>query len=96
MKKTLKTFLVSIIAVLIIGGVGFAVGATWSGSEDVEVIESYLDAIDNLLDNKNKTIKDLEKQLYDEKNKDDELKQAEKDVKEIRHRLEQIINKYNK
>jgi len=95
MKKTLKTIAITLVAAIIIGGAAFAAGATWSGSQDVEAIGTYLDSIDNLLSSKNQTIKDLEKQVEEKNKKDEELKQAEKDVKQIRQRLEQILNKYN-
>jgi len=94
MKKFIKTVVVTLFAAIIFAGAGFAVGATWSGSEDVEAIGTYLDAIDNLLSGKNETIKELEKQVNEGNKKDEELKQAEKDVKQIRQRLEQILNKY--
>lgn len=94
MKKNFKTIVVTLIAVLILGGAGLAVGATWRGSGDVEAIGTYLDSIDNLLSTKNQTIKELEKQVSEGNKKGEELEQAEKDVKQIRQRLEQIINKY--
>jgi len=94
MKNTLKTIAITLIAAAIFVGAGFAAGATWSGSEDVEAIGTYLDSIDNLLSTKNEIIKELEKQVNEGNKKNEELKQAEKDVKQIRNRLEQILNKY--
>ena len=94
MKNTLKTIAITLIAAAIFGGAGFAAGATWSGSEDVEAIGTYLDSIDHLLSTKNEIIKELEKQVNEGNKKNEELKQAEKDVKQIRNRLEQILNKY--